>query len=420
MLKKRLNELTENERKALFERSTSKSSVKAFEIARSIFDEVRKNGDEAVLVYSQKFDFYDGAFEVEEKELNRALAEIRIELKKALEESAERIRRFAEAQKPQEMRRITNCGWVKTTPIRRTGIYVPGGTAAYPSSALMTVIPARVAGVKEIIVCTPPNASKTLLAALAIAKPDKIFRVGGAQAIAAMALGTQSVPKCDKLFGPGNAFVNAAKTLAAAEGVAIDCPAGPSEVLVIADASAEARLVAADLLAQAEHDENACAVLVSTNEKLVSEVEKELNKQLEGLPRRAIAEKALRSNGALLVAESVGEAATFANEYAPEHLELLVKKPDELLQKIENAGAIFLGRWTCEAAGDYAAGPNHVLPTSGLARAFSGLSVESFMKQTTVTKLDETELREIEKTIATIARAEGLEGHARSVEERFK
>jgi histidinol dehydrogenase len=284
----------------------------------------------------------------------------------------------------------------------------------------MTIIPARVAGVREIIACTPPNAGVPVLAALALSGATRVFRVGGAQGIAAMAFGTRSVPKCDKLFGPGNAFVNAAKTLAASEGVAIDCPAGPSEILIIADETANPRLVAADLLAQAEHDENACAILVTTSEKLAGEVAAEIESQLYSLPRNKIAGEALKRNGALLIAENLEAAVAFANAYAPEHLELLVENPDELLQKIVNAGAVFLGRWSCEAAGDYAAGPNHVLPTGGLARTFSSLSVESFMKQTTVTKLDKEELRGLVKTIAVIARAEGLEAHARSAEERFK
>ncbi len=420
MLKKNLSELTKEEKKAFFERSSSKSSSQALEIAKNIFEDVRNKGDDALRSYSRKFDGWSGGIAVGEEELNAALANLNPELRTALEESTERIRSFAEAQKPKETRRVTSCGAVKTTPVARAGVYVPGGTAAYPSSVLMTIIPARVAGVREIIACTPPNAGATVLAALALAGATRVFRVGGAQAIAAMALGTQSVPKCDKLFGPGNAFVNAAKTLAAAEGAAIDCPAGPSEILIISDGGAEARIVAADLLAQAEHDENACAVLVTTSEVLVEKVEAELEKQLDLLPRKKIAGEALVRNGALLLAENLDDAVAFANAYAPEHLELLVENPEALLEKIENAGAVFIGKWSCEAAGDYAAGPNHVLPTGGLARAFSGLSVESFMKQTTVTKLDEAGLRGLVKTIAAIARAEGLEGHARSAEERFK
>lgn len=421
MLKKKLGELTAKEKNKLFNRASSVGNKGILEATREIVEEVRSRGDEALLELTEKFDGVKlRSLRIKKTELRRSLREIDPELLQALKKAAQRIKGFCKAQMPLKIRWLNEVAGIKSSAIKRVGIYVPSGTAAYPSSALMTIIPAQVAGVKEIVVCTPPSASKTVLAAIALAGADEVYRIGGAQAVTAMAFGTESIKPVDKIFGPGNAFVNAAKMLAASEGVAIDCPAGPSEILIIADESADARLVAADLLAQAEHDKNACPVLVSTSEKLVVAVKKELEKQLRVLPRQAIAEAALRNNGALLLAENLGEAVAFANAYAPEHLELLVKNPEATLKQVENAGAVFLGKWSCEAAGDYAAGPNHVLPTGRLARAYSGLSVESFMKQTTVTRLGKNSLRSLEKTIVSIARAEGLEGHARSVEERFK
>jgi histidinol dehydrogenase len=304
-------------------------------------------------------------------------------------------------------------------PIARVGLYIPGGTAGYPSSALMNAIPAKLAGVKEIIMTTPPGAdggikNAYILAAAKIAGVDRVMKIGGAQAVAALAYGTESVPKVDKIVGPGNKYVAAAKRLVFGD-VGIDMIAGPSEILIIADETCDARVVAADLLSQAEHDKMASAVLITTSGELAAKVAAELERQLETLPRREIARASIDNNGKIILVDSIAAAIAISNELAPEHLELCVDAPFDYFDKIEHAGSVFLGKNCPEALGDYFAGPNHTLPTSGTARFYSPLSVDDFVKKTQFTYYSADALRDVSDDIALFAEREGLSGHAESV-----
>ncbi|MBP3878989.1 MAG: histidinol dehydrogenase, partial [Lachnospiraceae bacterium] len=311
----------------------------------------------------------------------------------------------------------------KVTPLSRAGVYVPGGKAAYPSSVLMNVIPAQVAGVPDIVMCTPPGKdgriTPTTLVAAKEAGVGTIYKVGGAQAIAAMAFGTESLPKVDKITGPGNIFVALAKKAVYGH-VSIDSVAGPSEVTVLADDTANARYVAADLLSQAEHDEMACAILVTTSMRVAEEVSAEIDRFLEGLSRRDIIKKSLDNFGRILVADSMEEAVRAVNEIAPEHLELVTKDPFLLMTEIKNAGAIFIGEYSSEPLGDYFAGPNHVLPTNGTAKFFSALSVDDFIKKTSIIYSSREALGALHRDVETFAKAEGLTAHANSIHVRFE
>ena len=398
------------------------------ETVNEILNNVRVNGDNAVFEYTKKF---DGAnidasnVLVTTEELEEAYNEVDDKLIEVMRKSISNIRDFHEKQKAEtwidEKANGTKLGQ-KVTPLSKVGVYVPGGKAAYPSSVLMNVIPAKVAGVEEVIMVTPPGKdgkvnSNTLVAAHE-AGVDKIYKVGGAQAVGALAYGTESIPKVDKIVGPGNIFVALAKK-AVFGYVSIDSIAGPSEVLVIADDSANPKYVAADLLSQAEHDELASAILLTDSEKLANEVSEWVEKFANELERSEIMKKSLDNYGYILLTESIDEACDMANEIASEHLELLTKDPFETMDKIKNAGAIFLGEYSSEPLGDYFAGPNHVLPTNGTAKFFSPLGVYDFQKKSSIIYYNEESLSEIKDDIQDFARAEGLTAHANSIKVRF-
>ena len=382
---------------------------------------VRREGDTALRRYARDFDRTDlEVLEVPTAALDAALASLEPALRAILEEAAENIRDFH--------RRQIRAGFIisekdgvvlgqKVTPLDRVGLYIPGGTAAYPSTVLMNAIPARLAGCGEIVMVSPPSKngeiSPAILAAAKIAGVDRVFRSGGAQAVAALAYGTETVPQVDKIVGPGNAFVAEAKRQVFGQ-VAIDMIAGPSEILIIADGGGNPAHVAADLLSQAEHDKNACAVLITDSAPLAQAVSAELARQLETLPRREIAEASLEQNGKIILTRDIPQAIDVANALAPEHLELCVDSPFDYLNKIRHAGSIFLGRSCPEALGDYLAGPNHTLPTSGTARFSSPLSVDDFVKKSQFTYYTPAALERTADKIARFARVEGLEAHARS------
>ena len=403
----------------IFARGTAETDVS--DIVADILAEVRQKGDAALLAYAKQFDKADlQALEVSEAEIDAAFQKVEPAFIAVLQQAAENIRAFHQRQVRNSFV-ITGDGIVtgqKITPIAKVGLYVPGGTAAYPSTVLMDAIPAKIAGCKEICITTPalPDGSITpvLLAAAKIAGVDRIFKTGGAQAVAALAYGTQSVPKVDKIVGPGNAFVAEAKRQVFGL-VAIDMIAGPSEILVIADGKSNAAYVAADMLSQAEHDKMASAVLVTDSMALAEAVSAELERQLALLPREEIARTSIEQNGKIIVADRLDDVIAVANEIAPEHLELCVDNPFDYLDKIENAGSIFMGRYCPEALGDYFAGPNHTLPTSGTARFSSPLSVDDFVKKSQYTYYTKDALGAVADQIALFAQKEGLEAHAKSV-----
>ena len=390
---------------------------------RAIIAAVRRRGDAAVLAYARRFDRVKArsvaALEISSRDLNLALRGISNTERKALSSAALRIRKFHERQ------RATS--WIFTeadgtrlgqrvTPLARVGLYVPGGKAAYPSSVLMNAIPARVAGVTEVVMVSP-NPAPLVLAAAAIAGVDRVFALGGAQAVAALAYGTASVPRVDKIVGPGNAFVAEAKRQVFGQ-VGIDMIAGPSEILVIGDGSAPADWIAMDLFSQAEHDELAQAILLSPSISYLNDVEIEINKLLSEMPRRKIIAASLAARGALIHTRSLAEACLIADRIAPEHLELAVAKPRALLPRLRHAGAVFLGRWSSEAIGDYCAGPNHILPTAGTARFSSPLGVYDFQKRSSLIEVSRRGARRLGRLAATLARGEGLTAHAKSAEYR--
>jgi len=392
---------------------------------RQIINEVRGRGDAALFDYTLKFDgVVLTSLEVKKEQVTSAYREVDSELVSALNLAAERIGSFHTAQKDAIWGGVTLPGLGQLTrPLERVGIYVPGGTASYPSTLLMTAIPARVAGVNEITVVTPPRSDGTVapatLVAADIAQVDRIFSVGGAQAIASLAFGTESVPRVDKICGPGNIFVVLAKKLVYGV-VGIDGLQGPSEVVVIADETANPEYCATDLLAQAEHDPLASAILITTSRQLASNVNQEVKQQLEDLPRQAIAAESLENGGVIAVVPSIDEAIELANLYAPEHLCLMVDKASSYIERVSNAGCIVVGKESTVAPGDYVAGPSHVLPTGGTARFSSPLNVSDFIKLTNVVDIDEVSFRELGQATVTIARAEGLEAHARAVEIRLR
>lgn len=393
-----------------------------------IIDTVRDRGDQALLDYTQTFDGVRlSSLRVTPEEIEEAKASIDPALLRAFETAAEHIKSFHEHQKEESFTYEARGGVIlgqKITPIEKAGIYVPGGKAAYPSTVLMNALPAKVAGVKKIVMTTPPGKDgkipANILACADIAGVDEIYKVGGAQAIAALAYGTESVPAVDKITGPGNIFVATAKKEVFGR-VAIDMIAGPSEVLVIADESANPAWVAADLLAQAEHDEMAMPVLVTTDPTLPGKVAAEIDRQIdEDLSRKSIARASVNDYGKIFVAETLGEAFDLANRIAPEHLELSIRDAEEHVDDVKNAGAIFIGSYTPEPVGDYFAGPNHTLPTSGTARFSSPLGVYDFQKRSSILKYDRDALSKEARDVAAFARSEGLDAHARSVERRFE
>ena len=390
---------------------------------RSVMDDVKENGIAAVERYSQQFD-HTAPYEISQETLEEAYRSCPTELVSALEHAARNIRDYNEKLLSKTVEWTSPDGGRVGRIVRgltRVGIYVPGGTAAYPSSVLMNAIPAKVAGVEEIIMVTPPteNLSAPVLAAAKIAGVDRVIAVGGAQAVAALTYGAGFIPRVDKLVGPGNAYVAAAKRLAYGS-LDIDMVAGPSEVLVIADSSADPKYIAADLLSQAEHDKLASAVLLTDSEELAQAVDGEIVRQTGYLERSEIMEASLRDFGCAIVCESLSQCVALANEIAPEHLEIVTEDPRVLLPEVKNAGAVFLGAYTPEPLGDYLAGPDHVLPTSGTARFFSPLSVDSFLKTMSVLEFDRTSLEPISGEIIALAQAEKLTAHANSIRVRFE
>lgn len=392
---------------------------------RQIIEDVRRRGDAALLEYTAKFDHARlAALEVNKTQIKKAYQGIDPEVVSALKLAADRIAVFHKAQRKAIRSKVNLPGLSQLIrPLERVGVYIPGGTASYPSTVLMTAIPARLAGVKEIILVTPPQSdgkiSPLTLAAADIAGVDRVFAVGGAQAIAALAFGSESVPRVDKICGPGNIFVTLAKKLVYGV-VGIDGLAGPSEVLIIADDAADPAACAADLLAQAEHDAMASAVLITTSRLLADRVKREIVKQLNDLPRKETAAKSLASQGIIAVVADMDEAIALANLYAPEHLCLMMDKADAYVTRLTHAGCIIIGKKATVVIGDYVAGPSHVLPTGGTARFSSPLNAIDFLKLTNVINVDEMSLGELGRAAETLARAEGLEAHARSMHKRLK
>lgn len=410
------NEIENNE---IFARVTPEFNVS--EIVSDIIADVRQNGDAALFKYCEKFDKAKlSSLLVSKEEIDEALNSVEPEFLEILKKAAENIRKFHEKQVRSSFIINDTEGVVigqKIIPVDRAGLYVPGGTAAYPSTVLMDAIPAKIAGCREVVITTPPGANgkinPVILAAAFVAGVDKIFKVGGAQAIAALAYGTESITQVDKIVGPGNAFVAEAKKQVFGR-VSIDMIAGPSEILIVADGTCNPRYVAADLLSQAEHDKLASAVLVTDSEKLAEDVQKELERQIPLLEREEIARASIDNNGKIIVCESLKTAIEIANEIAPEHLELCVDNPFDYLDSIRHAGSIFMGKNCPEALGDYFAGPNHTLPTSGTAKFSSPLSVDDFIKKTQYTYYTKDALAKVAKDVEYFAKKEGLTAHAKS------
>lgn len=389
---------------------------------RPVLEEVKSQGDFALKKFALDFDnMLIDEFRVSEQELLTAANRLDSELKEAIDLAYDNIYKFHQVQMKAEDRVETMPGvtcWRKSVGIEKVGIYIPGGTAPLFSTVLMLGIPASIAGCKEIILCSPGNHPAIYYCALKC-NITRVFRIGGAQAIAAMAYGTESVPKVHKIFGPGNQYVTAAKQLVTQSGVAIDMPAGPSEVAVLADETAHPAFVAADLLSQAEHGKDSQVLLVSTSEKLIDETLAEVQHQLDLLPRKGMAEGALENSRAVLV-EDIDKAMQLLNSYAPEHLILAVKNPEEAGEKVLNAGSVFLGHYTPESCGDYASGTNHTLPTNGYAKAYSGVSVDSFVKKITYQQITQEGLSKIGPAVMKMAEAEQLDAHKNAVEVRLK
>ena len=424
--------LTKANRKAEYavvenlKKRSGETDPKILEIVTSIINGVKEGGDEAVREYTSRF---DGSVPkktvIEKDELQRYLDLVDDDFKAAITRAQENIFRFHQRQAQQSWLTTEQNGVIMGQRIRglhRVGIYVPGGTAAYPSSVLMNAVPAKIAGVKEIIMVTPPgaegNPNPYIMAAAAVAGVDKVFLCGGAQAIAALAYGTEKIPKVDKIVGPGNIFVATAKRLLYGV-VDIDMVAGPSEILIVADKSAKPAFLAADLMSQAEHDQMASAILLTTSETVARATVKEIERQIKFLERQEIIERSLQDYGEIIVCEDMQQAIKFANELAPEHLEMCVEEPLKYIGMLDNAGSVFLGHWSPGPLGDYYPRPNHVLPTSGTARFFSPLSVDSFIKKSSFIYYTEAELKKAKDDIITLAETEGLTAHANSIKVRF-
>ncbi len=415
-----------SEWKAIVERPHMDLS-KLNETVSSVLKDIKDNGDEAVKRYEEKFDHVQlSSLAVTPEEIEEAMHLISPELKASLEQAHHNIAVFHEAQKF-EGKKIETCSgvtcWQKSIPIEKVGLYIPGGTAPLFSTVLMLATPAKIAGCQEIVLCTPPNragkVNPAILAAAKIAGVSKIFKAGGVQAIGAMAYGTASVPKVYKIFGPGNQFVMAAKQQVSLHDVAIDMPAGPSEVCVVADETSNPVFVAADLLSQAEHGIDSQVILITTSEKMLNEVKAEVEKQLKPLPRREIAAKTLE-NSKLVLVHDKDEAMELSNCYAPEHLILSTADYESLAAKVINAGSVFLGQWACESAGDYASGTNHTLPTHQYALAYNGVNLDSYNRKVTFQHLTEDGIRSIGNTVVCMAENEQLEAHANAMRLRIK
>ena len=397
-------------------------------IVQGVLDDIKENGDEAVLKYTKKFDGADltpDTMRVTKDEIDSAINEIEPDLLRIIKKAAENIRAFHEKQREEGFMMDTAKGskiGVRVRPLATAGVYVPGGTAPLPSTVLMDVIPASVAGVKRIVFCTPPRKDGTIapviLAAASIAGATEIYKVGGSQAIAAMAYGTETIPRVDKICGPGNIFVNTAKRLVYGQ-VDIDMFAGPSEILIIADKTADAEFVAADMLSQAEHDKIASAIVLTDDRELANKVLESVDRRSDEAARKEILESSLQTYCAIIVCDNLDTAIAFSEEIAPEHLELCVADPEKMLDQINNAGAVFLGNYSPEPLGDYFAGPNHTLPTSGTSRFFSPLNTGDFYKKMSVINYNEESLKEVYEDVAKFADSEGLTCHAESLRTRF-
>ena len=396
-------------------------------IVKSVLDDIRANGDKAVMAYEEKFDHVKlSSLAVSEAEIDEAMTQVSEDLLSSLRTAHHNIKAFHEAQRYEGIRVETAPGvtcWQKSVPIDKVGLYIPGGTAPLFSTVLMLATPAKIAGCKEIVLCTPPNregkVNPAILAAARIAGVNKIFKAGGVQAIGAMAYGTESVPKVYKIFGPGNQYVMAAKQQVSLHDVAIDMPAGPSEVCVIADETSRPDFVAADLLSQAEHGIDSQVFLISTSEKMIEEVRKEIDIQLEQIPRKELASKTLENSTFVLVHDGQ-EAMELSNAYAPEHLIIATVDYEELAEKVVNAGSVFLGLYACESAGDYASGTNHTLPTHGYATAYSGVNLDSYNRKVTFQHLTEEGIRSIGHAVEVMAENEQLDAHKNAMTLRLR
>ncbi|HIV11792.1 MAG TPA: histidinol dehydrogenase [Candidatus Pullilachnospira stercoravium] len=428
----RIVKLTQETEKNILENMLKRSPGQYGEYesrVQEILDRVKEQKDEAVFHYTKQFDRADIGPEnvrVTDQEIEEAYRQVDPELLQVMKKALENIRSYHALQKQNSWFESTEKGTMlgqKLTPLKTVGVYVPGGKAAYPSSVLMNIVPAKVAGVDRIIMCTPCNVrgqvNPIVLAAAKEAGADEIYKVGGAQAIGAMAYGTESIPKVDKIVGPGNIYVALAKKAVYGH-VSIDSVAGPSEILVLADETANPRYVAADLLSQAEHDELASAILITTSQELARQVNDQVEEFVKVLERREIIQKSLDQFGYILVADTMEEAIETANEIASEHLEIVTRNPFEVMTKIRNAGAIFIGEYSCEPLGDYFAGPNHILPTNGTAKFFSPLSVDDFMKKSSIVYYSREALADIQQDIRKFARSEQLTAHANSIAVRFE
>jgi histidinol dehydrogenase len=409
----------------LMQRRSEEDSKEALETVERIISAVRKSGDESIKAFTEKFDgVILEKLKVSEVEIEDAFNKVSNNIKSALEKAKTNIEYFHKKQIRQSWISTEENGVImgqKISPLEKVGVYVPGGSAAYPSSVLMNVIPAKLAGVKKIVMVTPPkkdgSIDSNILVAAKLAGVSEIYKVGGAQAIAALAYGTETIPKVDKIVGPGNIYVALAKRVCYGR-VDIDMIAGPSEITIVCDEKANARFLAADLMSQAEHDKLASSVLITTSRTLAEEVNKQINTQIQTLNRKEIIEASLKNYGGILVVKSLEEAIDIANTIAPEHLELMIENPIAYLGKVKNAGSIFLGQYSPEPLGDYMAGPNHVLPTNGTARFFSPLSVDDFIKKSSYIYYTEEALRELSEDIMILARAEGLDAHGNSIKVR--
>ena len=392
-----------------------------------VFEDVQKNGDTAIKKYTKKFDKVAvTSLKVTQEEISIAVEAVSRELKEAIQQAAANIEKFHRAQKTEKVYQETTPGvvcWQEKRPIEKVGLYIPGGTAPLLSTVLMLAIPAKIAGCQEIILCSPPNfegkIANEILYTANLCGVTNIFKVGGIQAISGLTFGTETIPKVYKIFGPGNQFVTVAKQLATKYGVAIDMPAGPSELLVMADDSANASFIASDLLSQAEHGADSQVILVSTSEKLIEEVSKEVEKQLKELPRIEIATKAIQNSKSILV-KDFKEALALINEYAPEHFIVCTNNNDFFIDGILNAGSVFIGNYTPESAGDYASGTNHTLPTNGYSKSYSGVNLDSFTKSITFQEISKKGIQNIGKSIELMALAEGLQAHKNAVSIRIK
>ena len=421
------NGVVEYQLLAQLKQRAGETDPKITEAVTTIINGVKEGGDEAVREYTVRFDgSVPKKIEFDKDEIHAFLDQVDPAFKDAVVKAQQNIYDFHQRQALQSWMTTKESGVIMGQRIRglkRVGIYVPGGTAAYPSSVLMNAVPAKIAGVQEIIMVTPPgkdgNPNPNIMAAAAVAGVDKVFLVGGAQAVAALAYGTQRIPKVDKIVGPGNIFVATAKKLLYGV-VDIDMVAGPSEILIVADSTADAAFLAADLMSQAEHDMRASAILLTTSESLAKNTLREIDRQIKTLVRQEIIQKSFDDYGEIIVCDNLRQALDFANELAPEHLELCVAEPLKYIGMVDNAGSVFLGNWSPEPLGDYYAGPNHVLPTSGTARFFSPLSVDSFVKKSSFIYYTPEELKKAKDDIMLLAETEGLTAHANSIKVRFE